>query len=66
MTPRHETTTRSPSEILIGQLGLARRTRAEVQDMYSRPIRTRVTLISPMAPAAPTAESLASPESQAA
>lgn len=39
MTPRHETTTLAPSDVLIGHLGLTRRTRAEVQDLYSRPLR---------------------------
>jgi hypothetical protein len=54
---RHETATRSPSDVLIEHLGLTRRTRAEVEDMYSRAIPEHVSVITPLAPAAsmPTA-----------
>jgi len=41
MTSRRETTTRSPSDVLIEHLGLTRRTQAEVEDLYSRPLRER-------------------------
>jgi hypothetical protein len=51
MTPRPEPITRSPSEVLIRHLGLTHRTRAEVQDLYSRPLRKRIAVITPMPPA---------------
>ena len=39
MTSRsHDTDARSPAVTLIAHLGLDRRIRAEVQDLYSRPI----------------------------
>ena len=57
MTPRRETTTRSPSDVLIEHLGLTRRSQAEVEDLYSRPIPEHVSVITPLATAAsiPTA-----------
>lgn len=66
MTPRHETATRSPSDVLIGQLGLTRRTQAEVQDLYSRPIREHVSLITPLAPAASMPTAVATSDLEAA
>ena len=66
MTPRHETATRSPSDVLIEQLGLTRRRQAEVQDLYSRPLREHVTAITPMAPAKSMATAVAAPDLDAA
>ena len=66
MTPRQETPTRSPSDVLIGHLGLTRRTQAEVQDLYSRPLRERITVITPMAPAASMVTAVSTPDLEAA
>lgn len=66
MTPRHETTTLSPSEVLIRHLGLTLRTQAEVQDLYSRPLRKHITAITPMAPAASMVTAVATPGLEAA
>ena len=66
MTPLHETATRSPSDVLIEHLGLARRTQAEVEDLYSRPLRKHVTVITPMAPAASVVTAVATPDLEAA
>jgi hypothetical protein len=66
MTPRRDTTTLSPSDVLIGHLGLTRRTSAEVQDLYSRPLRKHVTVVTPMAPAASMVTAVATPGLEAA
>jgi hypothetical protein len=66
MTPRHETATRSPSEVLIEHLGLTRRTQAEVQDLYSRPIREHVSVITPLVPAASMPTAVEAPHLEAA
>jgi hypothetical protein len=42
-----ETVPASPSEVLIEHLGVTRRTTAEVQDMYSRPIPALVVMVGP-------------------
>jgi hypothetical protein len=63
MTSRRETTTRSPSDVLIGHLGLTRRTQAEVEDLYSRPLREHIT---PIAPAASVVTAAATPDLEAA
>lgn len=66
MTPRPEPATRSPSEVLIRHLGLTLRTQAEVQDLYSRPLRKHITAITPMAPAASMVTAVATPGLEAA
>jgi hypothetical protein len=66
MTPRHETATRTPSDVLIGHLGLTRRTQAEVEDLYSRPLRKRITVLTPMAAAASVGTTVATPGLEAA
>jgi hypothetical protein len=66
MTPRHETATTSPSDVLIGHLGLTRRTRAEVEDLYSRPIPEPVSVIARLAPAASMVTAVATPDLEAA
>jgi hypothetical protein len=66
MTPRHETATRSPSDVLIEHLGLTRRSQAEVEDLYSRPLREHITVITPMAPAASMVTAAATPDLEAA
>jgi hypothetical protein len=52
--------------VLIGRLGLTRRTRAEVEDLYSRPLREHITVITPMAPAASMVTAVATPGLEAA
>ena len=66
MTPRHETTTRSPSDVLMEHLGLTRRSQAEVEDLYSRPLLEHITVITPLAPAASMPAAVATPDVEAA
>jgi hypothetical protein len=66
MTPRRDTTAPAPSDVLIAQLGLTRRTRAEVEDLYSDPLREHVAVVIPMAAGASMARAVAEPELDAA